>query len=801
ALAGLSLRLSIEAANLAQLSPLVGGQLPSVRSARLEGRIGGTVGRPVLSQVSLRAGLAEGPQLTAQGGIDDVLGAGGLDLAIRLRGGDGKALSTLLDTAVPDLGAFDIAARLHGGFAAPMLDGLKGRFGGPRGTLVTVEGAIGEPLAGRGLDLRVALRAADLDRLAPLLGAALPSLPNFTAEGRITGSVRQPALADLSLRAGARPGLLLTGAGRVADAAAGTGLDLALRLRGDDGAALTRLLRAEFPAPGSFDIAARLAGSYTAPKVTEIDGRLRQPDGTDIRLAGDVARPLQGAGLALRLAASGEDLKSFAATQGLQLGDLKRFRMAGELKGAAAAPVLENLTLDANGAGGTSVRLSGRIAEPLAGQGADLRFQVDGSGATLAADLFAVDLVVPGKLVAEGRLRGGASAFRLDDLRLRGDIGDLSGRLDVALAGPRPALRAELTSRRLDFTQDSPSAAEQGEGEAPARMIPDLPIDLAPLTAFDGDIAFQGAEIHWQGLTFKDADLRARLRDGRLDLSTARAELADGRLSLAGALDGNDVPRADLRLTLDDAAFATLAQDLAEVDSVSGLLDLRADLRARGADLRTMVAGMAGDLSIVLSDGRIDNDFLDLLGKDLVLAVVKWWSTESGTRMNCFANGYRIGDGVAESRVLLLDAENATIVGQGRVDLTSEAIEFRLTPQPKNPGLIRVATPITVGGTLADPSFAPDPGAVAGGVARAVVGNLLLPGVGLILPLLDVGGGEKHPCLQVVKGRRAVAAPITEEKRKGIVGRIGGAVGKGAEALGKGAGALLEGAGKILGKE
>jgi hypothetical protein len=87
--------------------------------------------------------------------------------------------------------------------------------------------------------------------------------------------------------------------------------------------------------------------------------------------------------------------------------------------------------------------------------------------------------------------------------------------------------------------------------------------------------------------------------------------------------------------------------------------------------------------------------------------------------------------------------------------------------------------------------------AVAGSVAAAVVGNLLLPGVGLLLPLLNSGTGEAHPCMHVLKDGKVKAAPAKPGGPKGasgILDRVGGAVSKGA-------GTLLKLPGKLLGSE
>jgi len=255
-----------------------------------------------------------------------------------------------------------------------------------------------------------------------------------------------------------------------------------------------------------------------------------------------------------------------------------------------------------------------------------------------------------------------------------------------------------------------------------------------------------------------------------------------------------------VRLTLRRAAMSDLGA-LLDSTMIEGSLDLTADLRGRltsgHSDLRALAASLNGETSVIITDGYMQSRFLDLLAEDLVLALVKEKAADNQTRLHCLASSHGIKDGVAKSRMLLLDTEKITVVGDGQTDLGSEAIRYRLTPRPKDPSLVSLATPIDVSGTLADPSAVPDSMAVAGSVAVAVVGNLLLPGVGLLLPLLSAGTGEAHPCMDVLKGGKLEAAPATpagKQSPAGILGRVGGAVGKGA-------GALLKLPGKLLRSE
>jgi len=313
----------------------------------------------------------------------------------------------------------------------------------------------------------------------------------------------------------------------------------------------------------------------------------------------------------------------------------------------------------------------------------------------------------------------------------------------------------------------------------------------------DGELKYRAQRLRRADMFVEQLQLNLALRQGALTLKPSTARLAKGRLSIDGSVNQGNLA---VRVALRQAAMSALGP-MFDTTMVSGSLDLSADLRGRVTDghidLRALAASLHGETSMIISDGHIQSRFLDLLAEDLVVALVREKASDNRTRLHCLASSHGIKDGVARSRMLLLDTENITVVGDGQTDLSSEAINYRLTPRAKDPSLVSLATPINVSGSLANPSAVPDSVAVAGSVAVAVVGNLLLPGVGLLLPLLSTGTGEAHPCMNVLKGGKVEAAPaqsMGQENPTGILDRVGGAVSKGA-------GELLKLPGKLLGSE
>lgn len=98
--------------------------------------------------------------------------------------------------------AFDLTGRVGApntlGSGTPYPLALQGTVAGVE---LSVDGTIAEPMAAKGLDLKLAVAADSLDGLKPLAGD-LPALPPLTVKARLTGGGQSFTLADLDVSAG-----------------------------------------------------------------------------------------------------------------------------------------------------------------------------------------------------------------------------------------------------------------------------------------------------------------------------------------------------------------------------------------------------------------------------------------------------------------------------------------------------------------------------------------------------------------------------------------------------------------------
>ncbi|MEQ8586702.1 MAG: AsmA family protein [Thalassobaculaceae bacterium] len=354
---------------------------------------------------------------------------------------------------------------------------------------------------------------------------------------------------------------------------------------------------------------------------------------------------------------------------------------------------------------------------------------------------------------------GGLASVEADRLSASLDGRTVTGSASVALDGPRPLLRLALKADAIVLP-----AAEEG-GDAPAGDAPagdgalDTPLPFDLLTLVDGDVDLALGRLTRGDLTLTDIALKAVLKDGVLTLDRLEALLADGRIEASGQVDtSGSTPRQSITATWRGADFGRLAQDLYGFDTLEGRGDAALDLTASGASVGDMVAGLGGTAWIVAEQGRISNADWELIAEDLTAKFLPFIEETGRGALNCAVGRWTLKRGVAETRILMIDSDRATIAGEGTVDLARERLDMRLVPKPKDASLVSLATPILLTGSLRDPQISPDPLALAKGIGSMVGGAAVAGPFALLLPFMSTGSDEPAcpEAIAIAQGRKAM---------------------------------------------
>ncbi len=483
-----------------------------------------------------------------------------------------------------------------------------------------------------------------------------------------------------------------------------------------------------FSLDGAFGAVARLVGGGGWP----VDVAIRA-GGAEVKVKGEIARPMTGEGVNLSISAAGKDLSALSGLAGSPLPALGPYRISGRLNQNGEAWRFDRMEARL---GASSV--TGRLEVKLGGARPSVHM-------TLASKL--LDL----------------ADFR--DKRITGD----------------------------DATQAPAPAQDAGDG----RVFSADPLPLEALTAVDASASLRIDTIRSDKLEITGAAVDMALHNGVMGVRSLRLELAGGEIRGEAeiAAVGNEA-EANLRLKLIDIDLYRLLRQLDVTDMVEGELDGDVQLSSRGASVRALMAALDGTISVVMGKGAIDSRYVNLIGADLLRTLVPGASDEEGTTVNCLVSRFLVKNGIATSRALLFDTDLVTVAGTGKVDLGSERLDLTLLPRPKNASLLSLAVPINVRGTLAAPTAAPDTAAVAKKVAVGVVGSLINP-LAILVPLVSAGSADENPCVAALAAGNTgaeggatapEAAPEKAEESKPAspVKEIGDAIKSIGEGIGKG---------------
>ncbi|WP_028466809.1 AsmA family protein [Nisaea denitrificans] len=409
------------------------------------------------------------------------------------------------------------------------------------------------------------------------------------------------------------------------------------------------------------------------------------------------------------------------------------------------------------------------------------------------------------------------TSFKISGLDARIGKSDLTGSLKLSMEGERPKGAIDLASTFLDlepYLDDGEPAAPRDpakkvKADAPSDEALDKPFPTEMLDRADGTIKLTVGDLRLPGLVVTNLDLNAALQDRVLSVYPSEGVFNEGLVKLEATVDGSKAPMTGFSIdgTWTGAHFGNVLREYFETEVFRGYGNTSAKLTASGRTPREAMDTVNGHVALYLKDGTVSNTYWELIAADLVTSLLPsiGKKAENESKLNCMATRFDIADGIAKSRVFLVDSSRVTVGGAGTLDLRDEKVDFLLHPKPKDFAFLSLATPIRISGPLSDPTFLPDAAGAAksavlgaGAVALTVVNPLAL-----VLPLMSSGETE-DPCpaaLALAEGKSLEEAAAIGRAANKSSGKGNGAVetGKGVLKLpGKAVDGLFGGIKKVL---
>ena len=389
--------------------------------------------------------------------------------------------------------------------------------------------------------------------------------------------------------------------------------------------------------------------------------------------------------------------------------------------------------------------------------------------ATAEISTEAVRLAALSGVLGDTRFEGEAAlAVAGERARLTGTLALDAVTVDEGGAESKPAATADRGGLVASFFDYLAKLFVPRREAGDVRIIPAVRVPLPDEIPIDLDFSVTAQRIVGSAGDLRDVDLRIQADQSRIELQPANLRLYGGSVKTGITIEaGTGEPTVMLKASVDSLDLGALIAGAGGADTLTGKLDLLADINGRGVDLRQLLASSGGQFNLMAYDGSVAGRMIDLWATGLIQTMMPDPNVPKRTRINCLLAGFGLSGGLASSDSLLLDTDYITVRGAGTINLASEQLDLVLTPKPKDAALLSLATPVNISGALASPSVSADKADLATKVGTlAVVG---LSPVGFLAAFGSAGTGEANPCATAVSALEEASAGGDSGGRRGGV--------------------------------
>jgi len=437
--------------------------------------------------------------------------------------------------------------------------------------------------------------------------------------------------------------------------------------------------------------------------------------------------------------------------------------------------------------GALRVAVEGSLTRPTQLAALDMRLKLSGPS---MARLYAISgLVLPetpafsteGRLIAA--LDGKSKRFTYDHFTGKVGSSDIAGRMEYQSGTPRGKLSGKVESKLLQFSDLGPligadsNASKAARGAAPVqpsgKVLPVEEFRTGRWTAIDADVVYAAEHIvRDKALPISHLSTHLVMDNGVLSLAPLNFDMAGGNLTSTIKLDGSgregkNAIRATAKVGLRHVKIKELFPSVAGLQATVGEINGDAQLSAVGNSVASLLGASNGELKTLVDEGAISKLLLEEMGLNIGNVVLTKLFGDKQVKLNCMVTDFGVTNGVMQSRVFIVDTEEAVITATGTVNLANEQLDLTLRPDTKSLRIFSLRAPIYVRGDFNKPDVSIDKGVLALKAGGAIALGLAAP-VAALLPLVNTGPGKDSGCAQLLEAARVkpVAPPPGKTARR-----------------------------------
>jgi|GEM_PF-3982054 len=361
---------------------------------------------------------------------------------------------------------------------------------------------------------------------------------------------------------------------------------------------------------------------------------------------------------------------------------------------------------------GSKLEVTGNLVLPWAGR-MDLDYKLTGQQLSRLGPLIRRPMPDLRNYSIRGAMAMDSDTLVLTDLAAAADGLEAEANVTVSGLQTRPNISGSLTVANLDLASPPGRSTRPASPRESTRRIPDVELPIEALRAINLDLQLDLNDLRWREDTIGFLRLKTRLSEGHLLIDPVAGDLTGG-----GKLMGRVEYRANLRtptasidLSTSDFNYGRWLNDGDLSASARGLADIHLDLKAQGRTTRELLRSASGVQTIVAGPVRIKGkdqlrvtvNIVNVVNAMFPRALKRLEGGREEAGIICFASRWDVSNGLARSDDIVLDGLHTEIAASGAVNLYSEEIDMLVYPRSKGVGLVDVAIPVRVTGTITKP--------------------------------------------------------------------------------------------------
>ncbi len=295
----------------------------------------------------------------------------------------------------------------------------------------------------------------------------------------------------------------------------------------------------------------------------------------------------------------------------------------------------------------------------------------------------------------KGRFERDGMRFMFRDLDIQAGESDLTGSITTDASTLPHRLETDLHSKRVRLADVGKRAAGRAEETpGPRRIFPEWPFSTIGIRLRDAQMKYRADTMELGPLVLHDVSTPITIEGAVLTADSLQARTTHGAGRGRIVFDARvDRPRATAELDITGLELGELMRGRGPTPPATGQLDGTLQLEALGPSLHDLAASSTGRMHVTMSGGEMSNVLAALADVDLRALGLVLARDGDRVAVRCAVLDARAESGKVTIQRLIVDTEASAIVGEGSVDLHTEALDIVLRGQPKRAGL-RLRTPL-----------------------------------------------------------------------------------------------------------